>query len=287
MTKWGIRTRPGYVLLSVLWLCIGLVALVTAVSAVGQDALKGSANRQAIVDAQWAVRGCTAIAVATVHREFHLPGLRMEQHLRRWERLDSLVSTLAPVGALACSWTAEPRGVQLDVNAADSATLTRFFVTQGASAAHADSAVAALLSRRPVASSEALREVPALGSLPRALAFLGVGGGAVTLSHAPPEVLIALPGFSAEAVEGVLRVRRSGRTLRSFDDLTQSLPPAARARYQGALHELVASVLLAPIGWTLRAESGSGHPRVHAVHEVEIGLLNGDVGVSRGRLWLE
>lgn len=283
----SLQARRGYALLSVLWLCVGIVGLASAISVTTRDALATSRNRIAITEATWSARACMAFALAAVERALHSQGGSRVPTALAWHRVEGILATTALPQDLPCRLSASAMGSRLDLNTADSATVVRLLRSNGVRAALADSATNALLLGRPYSSLNEIRAVGGLSGIANLDTLVAIGTGAVALNHAHPEVLAALPGFTPEAVERVGEARARGRPIQDFIELSRALSPPARETFDAALPSLLGMVVLEPVAWLVTARRSEGRPPMTAVIEVRIGQLDGRVGISRRRTWTE
>jgi type II secretory pathway component PulK len=193
----------GFALLTVLWLITALSAVVGVGLATTRLGQRTTLNRVALARGLWAAEGCLAIVQA-----------RWVQH-----RLTD-AATIDLGRGMRCDWRIEDPTARVNVNTAEREVLER--VTRDA-----DSIVA---RRR----ESALADLDELPDLDPTLVTID-GPGTVNLSAAPRQVLLALPGLSAEAVDRLLTRRAVGRPVGSLDELAGLLSPGGRvallARY--------------------------------------------------------
>ena len=197
------ESREGFALITVLWLITALSAVVGLALAATQLGQRTTLNRVALTRGRWAAEACLAIAQA-----------RWAQH-----RLADTI-TIDLGRGVQCVWRVEDPTARINVNTAEREVLER-------ATKDADSIVA----RRRLRPLADLDEWP---DLDRALVTTD-GPGTINLSAAPREVLLALPGLSAEAIDRLLARRAVGRPVASLDELAGLLSPGARevllARY--------------------------------------------------------
>lgn len=282
-----MRTRRGYALLTVLWLCVGIVGLASAISVTTRDALATSRNRIATSEATWSARACLAFALAAIENAFDSQRSPRVPTAQVWHRVGETLAAASLPQDLHCRLSAAALGSRLDLNTADSATLTRFLQQRGLSDPRADSIMNTLLLRRPFSSLEEVRTIRGLSTIASLDTFVAIGTGPVALNHARREVLAALPGFASEAVDRVSEARAQGRPIQDFIEISRALSPPAREAFDAALPSLLAMVVLEPVAWLVTARSSVGRPPMTAVIEVRIGQLDGRVGISRRRTWTE
>lgn len=279
--------RRGYVLISVLWLSVGLVGLATVVTAATRESMVTSNNRVAMTQATWAARACLATVRARLDAALNPRDADAATQARVWWRLDALVSAAPLPPESPCRVSATANGSQLDANVEDSSTLAGLFERNGLPRARSDSVVIWILGHRPFETEESLAGVLERHGVGAFSEFLGVGVGPIALNHAPPKVLVALPGFTIDVAERVLRDRRTGNRLDSFQALLDAAPLRARDSVEAALPLLIARVTLDASHWTVMARSTAGKPEITAVLEQQVRVLNGFITVSQTRSWFE
>jgi hypothetical protein len=210
-------------------------------------------NRIALTRGRWAAEACLAIVHA-----------RRAQH-----RLADTATTDLGRG-VRCDWQIEDPTARINVNTAEREVLER--VTKDADS---------IIERRRLRPLADLDEWP---NLDRALATVD-GPGTINLSAAPPEVLLALPGLSAEAVERLLARRAIGRPITSLDELAGLLSPAGREALLARYADLARLTTFSPpqIKITARGSIG-GAPPVSTI-AVWVVPLPERLAVIRREMW--
>jgi type II secretory pathway component PulK len=226
-------SRPGFALLTVLWVLVGASLLALQVVRTSRDAIGTANNRIGARRAMWAAEGCVAESRAMIDAL-----LRDSRDAdRAWLQLDSALAAVAETGS--CERTLTPAGLALDVNTATPEQLRTLFRGVGMEGDPSDSLTAAIIDWRdpdddtqpdgaerewyharlratPRNSAFTTREELRLvrGWTPQldSLRLLDVDDGPVLLGRAPEPVLAALgrhPGAeNARApVEGLTRER--------------------------------------------------------------------------------
>lgn len=281
------RARRGYALLSVLWLCVGLVALVTAISAATREMLNTSSNRSAKTEAMWSARACAAATRAHLTAELGPINADGRSADRLWATLDALVAAAPLPAEFNCRVAAFANGTRLDANDTDTRTISRFLERNGVRSAVADSITALIVAERPFETDEELTSRLEAHGLQALAEFFGVRVGPVAVNHAPAEVLAAFPGFTDEVIARLFVARSDGRRVETFLGLLDGLRADVRGPTEAALPSLMATVTLEPSQWTLIARSAAGQPAVSAVLELQVNHIGGHMVVSRTRSWFE
>jgi general secretion pathway protein K len=309
------ESARGYALLAVLWICVGIGGLTVLISAAAREAIQVSHNRVALTVATWNAAGCLAHArevLAEAAAIANRPGSDGAE--AAWNRVGETLQGSAPPSVFHCTLTAQPAGALLDVNASDEATLARLLRNAGMRGGQADSAAAALAdwmdaddaarpsgaerewyraNRRAVPSNRSfesvheLHLVRGLEAFPQLDSVLGVEPGPIALNAAVPEVLALLPGFTAEAVERVVGIRRGGSRVRSYAELPGLLSPDAGGAMERATARLLGATVLNPTAWVLTARSAAGTPAVTVVSEARVVGIGRGVVITRSRSWIE
>lgn len=307
-----MRARNGFVLLTVVWFLAGSVALATAAMLVAREHQSTTANRAALIRAEWRAEDCIARARAA-----------MSETLRRPERagepsggeLSAIAFREAVLGSRivqACPGDVdlEPFGMRTDVNTAPAAQIKRSLLAYGIPAALVDSMTDAALDWRdaddvplplgaergwyetmglrpprnaPLADATELRFVRGFAEWMQSQdgmgvdALFGVDNVLVHLDAARPEVLRGLPGIGEATVDAIVndRAHRS-RRLRELLTIVGVAPQDARPEIERAFVELSGASTVSTAGWVLRARSSgvTGDPRApKLVSEMEIRLV--------------
>lgn len=277
--------------------------------------MAASRNRIALTAASWNAHACVAHTRAAL-TDFLAPDVRLGNAGLRdaWSRLDEIVRAAPPPAGLSCDLSVQPVGSRLDVNASEETQLARLLREGGMRPVQAESAAAALAdwkdadsipralgaerpwyqaqrrpepSNRPFAHVRELRLVRGLEVWPALDSLLEVEPGPVALSHARPEILALLPGFTLELVQRVIDARRRDEPVRSFHELSQGLSPDARETLERSSASLPALVLLEPMAWVMTARSTAGKPPVTVAVEVRFGRAGVRAVAIRRRSWIQ
>jgi type II secretory pathway component PulK len=230
--------RRGFALLAVLWTLAAVTLAVGGTLAALQDGARASRNRILLARGRWAAEACLAIAGA------------------RWEAGRWADSATIDLGRTTrCAWHAQDPAARLNLNTADPTVLQRLFLSVGMPVEQASALLDSVLVHRrvaPFASPEQLRDVAAVPDA--LLALLTVdGSGSVNANAAAPQVLAALPGLGAEAIEVIVSRRASGRPLSSLDGLVAALSPVARAALLSEYAALARLLVFSPAQLTVEA----------------------------------
>jgi hypothetical protein len=246
-------TRRGFALLTVLWLITALSAVVGLALATTRLGQRTTLNRIALTRGRWAAEACLAIAQA-----------RWAQH-----RLAD-TATIDLGRGTQCRWRIEDPTARVNVNTTEREVLEQVV-------RNADSIVA----RRRVRPLADLDEIPGLDQR-----LVTVDGpGTVNLTAAPREVLIALPGMSAEAAEWLLARRAVGRPVGSLDELAGLLSPSGRAALLARYADLARLATFAPPQLRITADGGgTGEPARSTIAVVVVPLPE-RLAVIRRQMW--
>jgi general secretion pathway protein K len=277
-----MTARRGFALLAVLWVLVGVTALGLLLMRTARDEVGAIRNRVARTRAAWLAEGCAERVRAVVDDAM----TEMRRVDSAWQALDSMVAA-SPM-RIGCDVTLVPAGLTLDVNAIDGNTLRRLLIAAGTSDAVADSVADALIDWRDVDDdalpfgaerawyANASRHPPRNGPLtspvelalvrgteevPNIQSLLGVRSERVLLTHAPPAVLAALPGMTAEAVARIRQLRSGGHRV-NLQELGAVLSMDARRQLLSGYQELTRLVTSTPDAWIITATASSGVPAV-------------------------
>jgi general secretion pathway protein K len=297
--------RTGFAMLSVLWAVVVVGTLVVAVSLAGRDAFDAGRNRVNATRAFWHANDCAERARLVIDdalsRADQLPP-------RTWRKLDGVVlSSPASVGS-DCEVRLEATGTRLDVNSATTDELVRLFTAVGR--ADADAVADAIddwrdsdddprmngaeaswyaAQRRPlprngpIADDEELSRIRGLED-GAALRVLSVEVGPISIATALPPVLLAVPGFTDEAVAAVVAARARGEQIDDLLAFVSSLSSAARDSLVSNYQEISRRTTLDPEAWILTASGWSGHPAVFSHVELRLVRTNRRAVVVRRRV---
>ncbi len=253
------ESRAGFALITVLWLVTALSAVVGLSLAATRLGQRAALNRIALARGRWAAEACLAIAQA------------------RWGQHRLADTATIDLGRQTwCRWQVEDPTARVNVNTADAEILA--WLTPSA-----DSIVA----RRRAKPLADLGELPALD----ARLVTVDGPGTVNLSAAPPAVLLALPGLTAEAVDRLLARRALGRPVASLDELAGLLSPSGRdvllARYAdlARIATFSAPQLTITAQGGIGGERGAGSGTLRSTIEVVVVPLPERLAVIRRRMW--
>jgi type II secretory pathway component PulK len=249
----GTVHERGFALLTVLWLITALSAVVGVALATTRLGQRTTLNRVALTRGRWAAEACLAIVQA-----------RWTQH-----RLTD-TATIDLGRGTRCDWRIEDPTARVNVNTAEREVLDQ--VTRSA-----DSIVA----RRHVRPLGDLNEMPDLDP-----GLLTIDGpGTVNLSAASRQVLMALPGLSAEAVDRLLARREVGRPVASLDDLAGLLSPGARDVLLARYADLARLATFTAPQLKITAEGGIGAELPRATIAVVVVPLPERLAVIRRLMW--
>jgi len=258
-------SRSGFALLAVLWVIAALAALVgLGLGATRIDAFESS-NRLYLERDRWGADACLAIAEA------------------RWaaHRLTD-TATIDLGRGTTCRWRVDDPTAHLNVNVVAPEILAGAAQAAGVPVTTVES----LLAHRPYQDTAQVRAV--LGPDTSLLVLLTVDGpGTLNVNAAPPSVLLAIPGMSAEAAERLTEYRRVGRPVTSLDQLV-GVTPGGRSTLLAHYADLSSLITFAPpqlvltsIAWV----EDAGPAGLHATEEEVVVPLPDRLAVIRRRLW--
>lgn len=305
--------QDGYVLLAVLWLLVGASVVGLGVRLAAREAVATSMNRMDLRRAAWRAEECLAIARTAIDDVLKGRAGRGAATGSSWADLDRAVAESSVLRASGCELSFRPVGAALDVNAADGGMLRAALDALGVEPARADSLVAALLDwmdpddiprtggaerswyeargafpprNGPIADARELQRIRGFGAVPLEGVF-DVEAGRICLLHAHPAVLAALPGFTPEAVDRVLALRRGDGDFPELPALAARLSQDARARLMASFADLALVATTLPDAWILVSRARVGRPPVTAVVELRLVRAGTRAAVVRRRTWIE
>ncbi|WP_420127343.1 general secretion pathway protein GspK [Longimicrobium sp.] len=290
-----------------------MAALALAANLAAREAVASARNRADLGVAAWRAEAClerarAAITDSLAGSEYEPPGRTV------WGRMDQVVAASPALAEMSCAVEVRAAGAAMDVNAADGGTLRRLFLALGRTEAGADSLADALADwmdaddvprplgaeaawyrslrlpvprNGPVADARELMRVRGFRALPGIDTLLSAEPGRVPLSHAPPAVLAALPGFGPEAVARLAELRMRGERVAELAAFTQSLSTGARDEAGRRFHELAGTAVTEPEAWIVRARGAVGAPPAVSVVEVRLVRAGSRAAIVRRRTWTE
>lgn len=262
-----MKNSKGFALLAALWLLVVFSVVSLALSAGAQRRRLAAANL-----VEWT--GAQAAATAGIEQLRQRLAARLEATVPApidpWGGADSLVPDTLELGDMRALVRARDAGAAINLNRAGEDELRRLFVALRVDAGAADRLAQAIADWRdadgfhrmrgaeheayldagatvlprngPFQSLGELRDVrgmtPALYEQVRPYLTL-LGSGQINVNVADRPVLLALKGFTEEAVAVLYRYRRARRTVGLLQDLERQLSPPARREFAAALPELL------------------------------------------------
>jgi general secretion pathway protein K len=300
-----MRSRPGFALLAALWLLVALSVVGLEFSLQARQHRLAAANLLETGRARAAAEAGLEHSRARLADRLRVAELRAgtvdPRHLADpWADVDQLLTRPVRLDEAGYSLALRDANSALNVNRATEQELRDLFTALRIDHGRADEIAQSIMDWRdgddlprargaerdyylrrgsPVlprnAPFEELAElVHVRGVTPEILErvrpFLTVAGtGRVNLNAAPPEVLIALPGMTDEAIAVLLGLRRQGRRLGNLFELGNALSPGAAAILQAELPNLLSratmetrEVEVLSVG---RAEDGVLSVSIHAL----------------------
>lgn len=289
-----MKSRRGYVLLSVLWFLTGGVALATAAMLSARSGIATASNRAALLRAEWQAEECLARTRAAMFAD-HVESASAESGAVLRQGLASRARVMQSSLVAACPGTVvlEPVGAGVSLQNVNGTLLAKVLKAAGVPSSPTDSMVDAFLDWRDEDDSTralgaeydwySMRGLPTprnseLAAVDELLLIRGFGdwfgpegmldhqrlfsvdSDKIFLDAAPSEVLTALPGFGVEAVAYFAERRsRNAEPLQSLMALTGGFSDQSREEMTRSLSELESIATVVPEGWLLRARS-SGVP---------------------------
>jgi type II secretory pathway component PulK len=244
-------SRRGFALLAVLWTLTAMTVLTGAAISVARLGSATTRNRILLARAAWAREACVEILQARYAQD---------AFIRALDTVDLGRGTW-------CTASLEDPSVKLNLNLADRQALVAVLQPIVRRSRAVDSLLDALLDWRdpdavprplgdessgnrngPFADIWELRYVRGFTDtlVARLAPFLTTRGtGAINVNAAPPEVLAALPGVTAETAR-LLMMHRGRTPLSNADALAGLLSPGARATLLASYPEFVRAAVFAP-----------------------------------------
>lgn len=297
--------RPGFALLAVLWVLVGVAALGLLLQMTAREAQGTAANRIGMQRARWEAQGCLARANAAVVQASDAAPIADSV----WQQIDVVIARARET--VGCTIDVAPLGITLDVNGATAAQLRQLATAAGVREPAADSLAAAILDwldaddepradgaergwyvragrmpppNGPVGSVSALRGVRGLEQLPGVDSLLGTEPGRILLTRAPLPVLASLPGFGAEVLARVAE-RRSARAPLNLMMLSAMVGVDARRALLGGQPAFSSLVTDIPDAWLITARAGDGVTTPRVSVELKVVRSGNRLAVLRRRSW--
>lgn len=300
------RRRRGFVLMSVLWVVVGVSLAATAALIAAREAVATSLNRQAMTESEWHAEECIERARALIGAALSastppIPGVAT------WSMLDSALTLAGGASGPRCVARLEPVGVAVNVNDADYDQIRRVLLAGGKEDSHARALVDAALDWRdadhetrpaggerdwyvaagklqprngPFASIDELRQVRGFDDVQN----FTTETGRICLNHAPAPVLASLPGFGAEIVEHVVGRRAGGVRVVSLIALAGEVSSTARDSIIAHFPELSSRTTIEPDAWLLIATGTAGSPLVTTTIELKLANAGLRAAIIRRRM---
>jgi len=204
-------TRRGFALLAVLWVLTALAAITGVGMMVTRLGSEATRNRVLLARAEWAREACGEILQAR---------FATDPTTRKIDSIDLGRGTW-------CSASITDPSAQINVNTADREALALLLTQLHESSQLADT----IIAEREVRAIYNLAQVHGIDSAraSRLAPFLTTRGtGVVNINAAPPAVLAALPGLSAEAVRVIADRQYARHPVASADELSGALSTSSR-----------------------------------------------------------
>lgn len=261
-----------------------------------------------LMRANWLAEGCVERVQAALSDTS--PGLTSAD----WRALDStLLRRVGSLNAGSCEFAAVAAGDRIDISSADSTVLSRVFATLGVQKHESEQLAAAALdwrdadslqrafgaeaqwyrdhsrvgpSNRPFQSVAELRLVRGADSVNGLETLVGPGGGRLTLTRTPSNVLRLLPGINDEGAQAIVRRRSRGGTALSLNELLATLSMPAQLTLLAHQERLMELITVEPDFWVVTAFVRHPRSNIMAAHEIKILREGVVVRVIRRRRWL-
>ncbi|MEP6733827.1 MAG: hypothetical protein ABJE10_24485 [bacterium] len=295
----------GFAMLSVLWAVVVVGTLVVTTALAGRDAFDAGRNRVSAARAFWRANDCAERVRLAIDDVLSTSG---QLPARTWRNLDAIVPSQPLATGTDCSTHLEAAGTRLDVNAASTDELLRLFAAVGrldgvsvtdaiddwrdpdqvprANGAESVWYVSQgkMLPRDGVVADDLeLSRIRGLedGSAQRVLT---VETGAVSIANALPPVLMAIHGFTDEAVAELMAARARGDQIEDLLAFAAGLSSAARDSIVSNYQEISRRTTLDPEAWVVTSSGWSGHPAVTATVELRLVRTNQRAVIVRRRV---
>jgi hypothetical protein len=304
--------RPGFALVTVLAIVVGLSAIAATIMTVSKDAVATNRNRINLAAAQYTADGCIAKTRAAIDEILGNPDANV---VTSWSTLSAKLATTPTAGLDSCNVSIHAVGTTLDVNSSGDSAMAIALRAMGMSSPDAQRAVAALADwrdaddvarmngaeadwylgasrpgprNRSLADPRELRLVRGFEAVPGIDSVLGVDSARIFLQGASIPVLATLPGFTSEVLAVIGQQRAAGSFTGDLIALADALPTAARDSIMFHYADIARVAGNLPDAWFLTATSESTKAGVPpAVATIEVKLVRSDTraAVARRRTW--
>ena len=275
--------RQGFTMITTLWVTTVASIVAMAGALAGRVAVDVGRNRVQSERAYWTALGCARRAQARIDDLLSDGSIAGEESLI-WRTLDR---RLLPLG-VPCDVRLETTGTRLDVNAATPQMIERLLVAIGeaddAAAQMADAVIdwrdtdhvtsplgaerawySAATRATPrngaLADSRELALVRAFEAFQRFESFFTTEPGRVSLGHAPPEVLAAIPGITRETADVIATLAREGTPVVDAASIVGKVSTQSASEFMAHYPDIVRTTTGDPDAWMLEVHAGNGNPR--------------------------
>lgn len=298
--------RPGFALLFVLWMLVGIAALSVGLASSERQLLRAGTNRMLMTRGTWLAEGCIARARAVIDDTLHASTSAAEAG---WRSIDSVLAASRITSD--CTIEAHPVGTAIDVNGASPVQLVLAMESLGVTPEVADSLADAILDwvdsddspraagaeavwyrarhlrtprNGPIFARAELSRVRGVRGVRGADSVLGVERGRLLIGRASMAVLASVPGFGPEALARASSLGSANppRDLLAFSSL---LTPPARTELLAHYAVLQSLVTLSPDAWIVSAKVAVGAPPVVTTMEVRLERAGSRAAVVRQKMW--
>lgn len=275
--------KRGFVLLTVLWVIIGIGVLAFTASFAAKSATYSAHNRIALSQAEWKARGCIERVRATAHDA--MSSVSPDAVIDVWDSLDRVITHSPLLIGTTCKVELTANSAGVDINTASEDQLFSWLQALGIYEYKADSMVSALLDWRDsdnishpngaesdwyrmnnrkqprndrLQAPEELLYVRGFEDFSDYLYMIRVNPGRMPLSHTPLEVLAAYPGFTSEVIANTALQRQRGERVRELLVLGANVSSSARDTLMAHYAELSRITTVETEGWIVRASTSLG-----------------------------
>lgn len=242
---------------TVLWIVAVATVSTLAVAIAGRTAIDAARNRVHLQRARWHALGCARQAQAALDSTLAAAPTDADA-VTAWQTLSR--ATEAPADSSSCHIQMEAAGTRLDVNAATGEMLQRVAEASGVDDVEARlDRIDAARNASPLADGRELHDV--LGADSALAAVLTTEPGRISLSTAPAEALVAVPGISRETADAIVELR-SVHPLNDLAEIFGHISTIAADSLVARFPDAERVTTPDPDAWLLRVGAGDGTPRM-------------------------
>lgn len=303
------RRRSGFTMITVLWVITvaSIVALAGALA--GRTTVSASRNRVQAERALWSALGCARSTQAEI--DGLLGGaLTLDEGALIWRMLDRRIAAQPITSSWPCTVRLEAVGSKLDVNAATPEMIASLLRTlgepdgrvlemtdalidwrdtndvelpSGAERAWYERSSRALPRNGPLADVRELALVRGFEDLSRFSPVLATEPGRVSLAHASPNVLSAVPGITRETADLIASLAADGTPVSDVSVVAGRVSSQSASELISHYPEIVRATTADPEAWMLEVEVKNGEPATTVVVQWRLVRAGRRVMVVRSR----